>query len=205
MKSLIGSTLVAAAVLAGCSDAGPVKAGDLAFITLPPAAPQLCADSVGAWFKNDPNGQDSTITLDFPAPGAPLDCSGATEQFLGLRIRAGSLWRFPNGNLIPDGASVFIYVKWVGSDSILFNLQPSGLIFHQNTPAELNIEYTEAGDDLNDDGHVDGADATVEGVLDIWRQERPADPWVKVGTGHNEDTNEIEAQLNGLSSFAIAY
>lgn len=205
MKSLIGSTLLTVAVLVGCSDAGPMKSSDLTFITLPPTAPLLCADSVGAWFKNDPTGQDSTISLDFPAPGAPTDCSGSTEQFLSLRIRAGSLYRLPNNNLIPVGDSVFISAKWVGGDSILFELQPSGLTFNPASPASLKIEYAEAGDDLNHDHRVDNADTTIAKSLDIWRQERPVDDFVRVGTLHNEDAHEIEAKLNGFSRFAIAY
>jgi hypothetical protein len=205
MKSLIGSTLLAAALLTGCSDAGPVKSSELTFITLPATAPALCADSTGAWFKNDPNGPDSTITLDFPAQGAPLDCSGSTEQFLSLRIRKGSLLRLPNNNLIPVGDSVFIWAKWVGNDSILFDLQPSGLTFDPANPASLQLEYAEAGDDLNHDHRVDNADTTIAKSLDIWRQERPVDAFVRVGTVHNEDAHEIEAKLNGFSRFAIAY
>ena len=197
--------LGAAIATAGCSDStgegggnGPPTA-----LLLSAAAPSLCADSTGAWFKKDPAGQDSAIALVFPE--VPPDCQGNTEDFVRLELKNISLLRYPDGNLIANGDSVFISLKWVGNDSILFELKPTGLQFDPDNPAKLKIEYDEAGDDLNDDGDVDAEDDDVEHRLDIFRQAQPGAPWVPIGTGKIEGSNEIEAKLYGFSRFMIAY
>lgn len=210
-KRLSWTLLAMALSVAACSDSSnssdPGKpAGDLNFLRLTDTAPPLCADSVGAWFFKGPDADDQELALEFPESGNLANCgSGDTEDFLRLRLKKLSLSRFPDGSPIANGDSVFISVIWVGSDSILFTLKPSGLQFDPHDPAELKIEYGEAGDDLNDDGHVDGQDSDVERKLDIWRQELLGDPFFKVGTAKIEEENEIEAKLNGFSRFAIAY
>ena len=203
-------TLAAAliAALTACSDSTGGGGGrtDLTYLSLAATAPPLCFDSTGAKFGKDPNGQDQEMALVFPESGNLADCAaGPTRDFLRLKLKKTSLLRYPDGNLIANGDSVFIYVRWVGSDSILFDLQPTGLIFDPRNPAELKIEYGEASDDLNHDGRVDTEDGTIEHELDIWRQERPGDPFARVGTAKAEDSNEIEATLNGFSRYAIAY
>lgn len=200
------ATVAVAAV--ACSDStssnGGTPGSDLSFLRLAPTAPPLCADSTGAWFVK--NGEDKTIELVFPESGQLSDCAlGPTKEFASLEVKKLSLLRRPNGTLISDGDSVFISFKWVGNDSILFEFQPTGLLFDPAERPELKINYTEAGPDLNDDGEVDGEDDSVETRLDIWRQERPGDEFFRVGTGKIEDSNEIEAKLNGFSRFAIAY
>jgi hypothetical protein len=204
-------SLLATALLAGaaaCSDStgggnGGTPPGALSYILLADTAPTLCADSIGAWFTKDPNGQDSTIALEFPT--TPAGCGGQREEFISLKLKKLSLLRRPDNTLIANGDSVFISIKWVGSDSILFDLRPSGLLFTPGEEAELKIEYGQAGDDLDDDGDVDVDDDLVEDQIDIWRQENPGDDFVQVGTAKLEDSNEIEAKLSGFSRYAIAY
>ena len=209
MKHRIRRFLFAAALVAAytaCSDStggGDGGRTDLTFLRLTDTAPPLCSSTVSAWFKKDPAGQDSTIALVFPEAGST--CAGSTHDFLRLKLKPLSLQRWPDSTLISNGDSVLITVTWLGNDSILFDLQPTGLIFDPANPAELKIEYDEASDDLNHDGQVDGTDDTIERELDIWRQERPGDPYVRVGTAKAEETNEIEAKLNGFSRYAIAY
>jgi hypothetical protein len=210
MTNRVRWTLLAAAALtaAACSDStssgGGTPPSDLTFLRLAPTAPPLCADSTGAWFIK--NGQDKSIQLVFPESGQLADCAGgSTEEFASLAVKKLSLMRRPDGTLVSDGDSVFISLKWVGNDSILFEFQPTGLVFDPAEAPELKIHYTEAGSDLNHDGRVDGEDDNVETRLDIWRQERPGDPFFQVGTGKIEDQNEVEARLNGFSRFALAY
>lgn len=204
-------TLIAVLSLAAaCSDStgsdGGTPGSDLTFLRLAPTAPPLCADSTGAWFVKDPAGEDKEIALGFPESGNLADCPGGeTEDFIRLKVGKMSLLRRPDSSLISNGDSVFISLKWVGADSILFELKPSGLLFDPSDPAELKIEYGEAGDDLNHDNRVDDEDHAIETKLDIFRQEHPGDPFFRVGTAKIEESNEIEAKLNGFSRFAIAY
>jgi hypothetical protein len=204
-KVFLFAALLAAAA---CSDStggggGGTTPGDLTFLRLAATAPQLCADSVGAYFKKNPSGQDTAIALTFPEEGP--DCNGSTEDFLRLTLKGGSLLRNPDSTLISNGDSVFIYVKWVGSDSVLFDLYPTGLVFDPENPAKLKINYGECGDDLNHDNQVDNEDHDVEQRLDIWRQEHPGDDFVRVGTAKSDEDKEIDARLNGFSRYAIAY
>jgi hypothetical protein len=199
--------LGAAIAIAGCSDStgeGGGGNGPPTALLLSATAPDLCGgDSTGAWFKKDPAGQDSAIALVFPEDG--VNCQGSTEDFIRLELKNISLQRYPDGNLIANGDSVFISLKWVGNDSILFELKPSGLQFDEDNPAKLKIAYDEASDDLDHDNDVDAEDEDIEHRLDIWRQARPDTAWVKIGTGKIEDSNEIEAKLFGFSRFMIAY
>jgi len=208
MNQLTRGTLLAVVLAASaCSDStgGDTTRppADVTVLRLAATAPPLCADSAGAYFRKDPNGQDQEIALVFPEGGG--SCAGSTEDFLRLKLKPLSLQRWPDSTLFANGDSVFIWVKWVGSDSILFDLEPSGLIFDPANPAELKLEYGEASDDLNHDDRVDGEDSTIEQRLDVWRQEKPGDPFVRVGTAKAEDSKEIEARLNGFSRYAIAY
>ena len=214
MRHPLRSFTLATALLAGagaCADStggggGGTPPGDLNFLRLTDTAPPLCADSTGGWVKRDPAGQSIEFALVFPESGIPADCNGgSTEDFLRLKIEKDAIQRRPDGTLIGNGDSVFVWVKWVGNDSLLFDLQPSGLVFDPAKPADLKIEYGEAGEDLNDDGAIDVEDDEAETKLDMWRQEHPGDDFVRVGIAKLEDENEIEAKLNGLSRYAIAY
>ena len=201
---LLPMTLLAAGLLA-CSDStgggGNTRPpSQLTFIRLAPTAPVLCADSVGFWAVK---GVGVEAALEFPEAGST--CAGETEDFLRLKLDAASLATLPNGTPIATGDSVFISIVWVGNDTIMFHLAPTGLTFDPAHPAKLKIEYGEAGDDLDEDGDTDAADAQVESEMSIWRQPTLSDDFVKLGTVKSEDTNEIEADLNGFSRYAIAY
>jgi hypothetical protein len=122
-----------------------------------------------------------------------------------LRVEAGSLLSRPDGSPIAVGDSVEITLTVVDPQQTLFQLSPEGLHFNPQLPAELKIRYAECGDDLNDDGRVDSADAEVESELGIWRQATLADPFVRLGTARVEELREVEAELTSFSRYAIAY
>lgn len=205
MNLSIRLLLLGGAIALGCTsstggdDGNVVPPGDLNYLRLAESAPTPCADSVGFWAFQ---GQNVEGALSFGTTGDP--CPDG-EDFLRLKLDAQSLWRYPDGTPFKPGDSVFISIKWVGGDSILFQLQPSGLRFTPGKEAELKIEYGEAGSDLNDDGDTDGEDDAIEGELAIWRQENLGEPFVKIGTIRDEGENELKADLEGFSRYAIAY
>jgi hypothetical protein len=88
---------------------------------------------------------------------------------------------------------------------MLFELEPSGLTFSSDEPAELKIHYNQTEGDLDDDGDVDPDDETIERTMAIWRQESPGDPFVRIGTAVVEDLEEAEAELQSFSRYALAY
>lgn len=184
----------------GGGDGGPVPPGDLTFIRLAPTAPVLCADTVRFWAKK---GVGVEAALVFPEPGHT--CNESTEDFVRLKLDAQSLLAYPDGTLFQAGDSVFITLAWVGNDSILVHLEPTGLLFDPAQPAELKIEYAEVNGDFDDDGDNDADDDSIEQQIDIWRQPTLLDDYTRVGTAKFEDNDEIEAELNGFSRYALAY
>ena len=93
----------------------------------------------------------------------------------------------------------------VDPERLLFQMEPSGLTFSSDKPARLEIHYAQCGDDLNDDGKVDGQDDSIETTLSIWRQETLSDPFIRLGSIRSQDLREIDADLQGFSRYALAY
>jgi len=209
MKPIVHlTTAIAAALVIGCSSSTDGGGGttkppsDLNFLRFAPTAPALCSNSVTF---DATKGVDVEAALQFPEPGHPADCSGGTEDFVRLRIDKESLLELPDGTPLNDGDVVSITMTWVGGDSIMVQLEPTGLKFNPAKPAELKIEYGEASDDLNHNGTVDAEDDAIEQELGLWRQATLADPFELIGAIKLENTNEFEAELNGFSRYAIAY
>jgi len=130
---------------------------------------------------------------------------GQGEEYLRLRVDAGSLLTMPDGTPVLPGDSVLIHVRVVDPAEMLFELQPSGLGFSPLAPARLKIHYDHAAGDFNDDGVANTLDAVIEGTLSIWRQENPGDPFVRLTSVLTIETDEAEAPLTGFSRYALAY
>ncbi|HEX5817894.1 MAG TPA: hypothetical protein VFY20_03395 [Gemmatimonadales bacterium] len=170
---------------------------ELSILRLAADAPPLFENSVTFWAVR---GEDREGRLYFS------DGQGQRgEEYLRLRIGSSSLLARPDGTPIAAGDSVQITVTVVDPTQILFQFAPEGLTFSSSSPAELDIEYDEAGDDLNDDGSVDDEDDDVESRLGVWRQATVGQPFVRLGSAVIEDLREIEAELTSFSRYAIAY
>jgi len=195
--------LVLAAAAAACSDAGAPNNGgvkppaELTIIQLPAASPPIWNPVASFYAKK---GEDGELRMYFDAPGG-----GQGEEYMRLRVDAGSLYKRPDGTLFQVGDSVLITVSVVDPQQIYFDFQPSGLTFNPSVPAELKIEYAETGGDLDDDGDVDANDVAIEQVIDMWRQEQAGQDFVKLGAVKLEELDEIEADILGFTRYAIAY
>jgi hypothetical protein len=130
---------------------------------------------------------------------------GRGAEYLRLRIEDISLQALPDGTPIAIGDSVLITIRSVDPTLILFELEPSGLTFNPQKPAELELRYKQADDDFNEDGVVDQEDDDIEDILAIWRQESPGEDFVELGSFTIESFEEIEADLLSFSRYAIAY
>ena len=198
LLSFAAATLLVAAC--GSSDPGDDDTrpdGELSIIRLAPTSPPLW-NPVDSFYAK--KGVDREVSIFFQN-----ETGGQGEEYLRLRVDAPTLLERPDGTPFAVGDSILIRVSVVSPDSILFELQPTGLKFNPDVPAELRIHYDQADDDLNEDGSVDGEDDAVELLLDIWRQEAPGEPFVRVGTAKSEELEEIEAELSSFSRYAIAY
>jgi hypothetical protein len=171
--------------------------GELSILRLAADAPPLFENSVSFWAVR---GEDREGRLYFED-----DQGQRGEEYLRLQIGSSSLLARPDGTPFAAGDSVQVTVTVVDPTQILFQLEPEGLTFSSTSPAELEIEYDEAGEDLNDDGSVDGEDDEVESLLGVWRQATVGQPFVRLGSAVIEDLREIEAELTSFSRYAIAY
>ncbi len=190
-------------VLLACSDSsspgddGSKPPADLNIIGLPDDAPPLYNPEASFYAVK---GQNAEARIYFQN-----DQGGPGDEYLRLRVDGPSLLDRPDGTPIAEGDSVLITIRVVDPAQMLFEMEPSGLTFSSDDPAELKIRYEEAHGDLNDDGHVDGTDDSIESTMGIWRQETPSDPFVRVGTAVVKDLEEADAELTGFSRYALAY
>ncbi len=194
------ASLLLAASLLGCSDtsAPEVKPpAELTILRLAPASPALFNPADSFYARK---GEDRELRIFFED-----EAGGAGEEYLRLRVDAPALLARPDGTPFATGDSVLITVRVVDPARILFQLEPTGLTFSADGPALLKIQYDRADDDLDDDGDLDADDASLEGLLAIWRQELPGDPFVRLGSARLEDLEEIEAELQSFSRYAIAF
>jgi hypothetical protein len=187
---------------AGCSDSsGPdgtsKPPSELTILRLAQESPPLFNPEESFWAVR---GEDREVRIFFQD-----DQGGAGEEFLRLRVDAPSLLNYPDGTPFAIDDSVLITVRVVDPAQLLFELEPSGLRFSPMRPAEIKIHYDQADHDLDEDGDVDGDDDEIERTLAIWRQESPGDPFVRLGSLLVEDLDEIEAELEGFSRYALAY
>jgi hypothetical protein len=189
--------------LGGCSDSTSPGGGDstpdqnFKLIRLAPNSPPIL-DPVQSFYAV--RGEDRELRISFQDQSG-----GEGEEFLRLRVRPNSLRALPDGTPIPVGDSVLITVRIVNPANILFEMEPSGLAFAPDEPAELKIHYNHADPDLNQDGSVNVFDSEIKTRLAIWRQESSSQPFVKLGSVNVEDQEEINADILGFSRYAISY
>ncbi len=185
------SGVAACLALAGCdsssgSEPDTVPESQLEFVPRAESAPALETMDTTFWAVK---GQDRRLEIRYVGVGG--DDSG--ERFLRLDIEEQTLLRRPDGTPFADGDSIEIRVV---VDPVLFlgNFEPSGLQFNPNEPAELEYRYTEA----------DAEYLVREAEFDLWRQERPGDPWERLGSLQIEELDEIEVELIGFTRYALA-
>jgi hypothetical protein len=191
------AALLACSDSSGPSDPGPRPPADLNIVELSATAPPLYNPEASFYAVK---GEDRETRIFFQD-----DQGGPGEEYLRLKVSAPTLQARPDGSPIAEGDSVLITVRVVDPRQMLFEMEPSGLTFSADEPAELRIRYAEVQGDFNDDGSVDSEDDHIENTMAIWRQEAPTDPFVRVGTAVVKDLEEAEAELTGFSRYALAY
>jgi hypothetical protein len=189
--------LLACSDSSGPGDGGTKPPGELNIVRLGEASPPLFNPVATFYAKR---GEDREVRVFFQD-----EVGGAGEEYLRLRVDAPSLQTRPDGTPFVIGDSILITVVVVDPARLLFALEPSGLSFNPDVPAELKIHYDHADDDLDEDGDVDENDHAIEVELAIWRQELPGDPFVRLGSVLVEDLEEVEVELQGFSRYALAY
>ncbi|HEU4647561.1 MAG TPA: hypothetical protein VFS33_00780 [Gemmatimonadales bacterium] len=187
--ALLGLLGVAAA---SCSDstapADTRPPSALTFLQLKVSSPPLLANSITFAACE---GQQAEGQLFFD------DGSGHEgEEFARLKLDSHSLLAHPDGTPFAPGECIDITMsKDPASTDIMVQLEPSGLKFDSSHPAELRLDYGEAED----------VDPIVLARVGIWRQEKPSDPFVLIGSAIQTDLLKFRANLTGFSRYALAY
>jgi hypothetical protein len=185
--------------LAGCDSTGPEEQPEasLSIISRAANAPPLQSNVLSFYAVR---GEDREGEL-FYQDGS----GGRGERFLGLKFADESIVTGADGLPVAPGDSVLITITVVDASKILFDFQPSGIVFNPLERPELRIRYAEAEGDFDDDGDSDDDDAEIETRLAIWRQEAPGLPFLRLGTVQFDELDEVEADLSGFTRYAIAY
>lgn len=174
-----------------CSDAtAPVETrppAQLNILRLLPTAPPLLADTTTFTACQGQGAEGRLVFND--------GSGGEGEEFARLTLDGASLLAKPDGTPFAPGECVQITMALDAPTQILVRLEPSGLRFSPDHPAQLKLEY----------GEAEGVDSTVEAKIAIWRQETAGAPFVQVGSAVIQDLNEVEANLLGFSRYALAY
>ena len=199
VTALAGASLV---LVAACSDdpSGPEVRPEsrLNIVLQAPTAPLLSATSKQVWVKR---GTDTELRLYY----RPLIVGGDSAEFLRLRFEDNTLLARPDGSPIAVGDSVLVTVSVPDPTRFFVTLEPTGLRFDPRSPAELKWKLSEKDDDLDDDGDIDGADASLYSSVAVWRQETSGQPWTRLVSQLEVQIDEIEARLTGFSNYVVAY
>ena len=198
--SLAAAVLLGA--IAGCGDdpSGPITKTDanLNVVLQAPTAPSLSATTKSVLVTR---GQNTELKLYY----RPRAGSADSSEFLRLRFEDNTLLARPDGSPIAMGESVLVTATVPDPTKFLVTLEPSGLRFNPNDPADLKWKLAESEDDLDDDGDVDAADSTLFRSLGIWRQATVGAPWTRLASRLEVQLDEIEAELTGFSNYVVAY
>lgn len=185
--------------LACASDStGPSQRPDdeMVFLRFAGNAPPLESSLVTFWAVRGQNREGRVFFLDSEGE--------RDDEFVRLKVDAGSLVGLPGGLPIGLGDSVLITIQ-VDPQRLMVTLLPAGLLFSSAQPAELRIRYDKANPDYNEDGVVDGEDEEVEDRFSIWRQGVLGGAWARLGSVRFQEDHRVEARLEGFSRYAISY
>ena len=173
-------------------------ATDLRLLAAPQSAPPLVTTQASFYAVK---GRSTGVDIWYrPAAGR-----SDSTKYLEFRVGSNSLDRRPDGTAIAVGDSVLISLTVTDPTHFIVEFQPTGLKFADTDQPKLKISFAACGDDLNYDGKVDAADASLMSSLSFWRQEAPFQPWFKVPSTVASSVKEVNATLPGFSGYAMMY
>jgi hypothetical protein len=171
---------------------------DMHFLRPRTGAPAFVSLSASFYAKL---GEDRSVAIYYHATPGAAD----SVKFLDFRVFAGSLATSPEGRTYLPRDSVLITVTITDPARMQVQFEPSGLKFSTASPAQLELSFREADDDLNADGVMDAQDTALKEQLAIWVQESPGGLWTKLSSALFLDLEELVADVAGFSGYAAAY
>ncbi len=143
------------------------------------------------WAKR---GTARTLQINYAA-------NGGTSPFMKLTISDPTY--VPGRGNIAMGDSVLVTAT-VDPNALTISLEPHQMQF--GTASQLQIWYSGAGGDLNGDGVVNSADATIENqLLGLWYQADPTSSWAPIPATQSLSTKSFTAALQHFSGYAVSW
>jgi len=179
---------------------GPIELPEdrLRFVRQDSLAPPLVATRDSFWAKVG-DGRELKLYYQGAIP------SDTGEEFLHFEVPGDGLLRRPDGALFGAGDSILITVTVVDPDRFVFQFEPAGLRFRTDHPAKLKVRYLLGEHDFDEDGDEDAVDVEIEQQLDLWHQSTPGGTWRRVGAVRFSDLDEINANIESFSQYAVAW
>lgn len=195
---LLALALGACEGLLGSDDEG-VPDADLIFVPVSADAPPLEETVVSFWIKRG-EAREVQIRYVYARP------NGTTSygKCLRLLVPADAPLRYPDGRAFAVGDSALVTIRVADPSEFRFEFEPAGLRFNPDVPAELEVKYSYADADLNQDGVVDAKDRRIAEKIQIWHQRRPGARWTEISTVRLDDVVEAHASITGFSQYALA-
>ena len=161
-------------------------------------APPLSSSTASFYAKR---GSDRGVAVYFRPRAGSTD----STRLLDFRVPSGSLLLRPDGRPFAPGDSVLITIRVTDPVRMIIAFEPSGLKFSSVSPAQLELSFSNADDDVNDDGNVDAQDEEARKMLSVWVQEAPGGLWARVKSALFLDLRELQGGIAGFSGYAAAY
>ncbi len=197
----LGLVALLATLSSACTETTqPVErpTADLHFLRLATNAPPIKDTTVSFWARTD---ADREVIMRYAATGGGSD----GDEFLRFTVPAGALASRPDGTPFAARDSVLITIRIVDFSRLIIDFQPARLTFSRSQPAQLRISFGHCDQDFNGDGVTDSQDAQIATQISLWRQELPTEPWFKLGSILNLESDEAEASVFGFTGYALAY
>jgi hypothetical protein len=110
-----------------------------------------------------------------------------------FRVSAATLENAWLGEVpVQNGDTVVISMRLLDGIRYIVEMQPAGLVFNPEAPAELVFHYRNAA-------RVRGGD------LAVWKQEHAGAPWQFVGGTDDPATRTFRAAVDGFTRFAMSH
>lgn len=146
-------------------------------------------------------GKDRRLILRYAGVSEPGE--DEAPKLLEFVVPGDALARYPDGRAVAKGDSVLIRVQ-VDTAGFVFHFEPSGLRFREDKPAELKLYFGAADPDLDEDGDRDADDEADAALLQVFQQELPGTPWLRLASVRDLDEDRVQAEIGGFTRFALA-
>jgi hypothetical protein len=170
-------------------------AGDIgAVYAAPPAPSELSTNQVSFWAYMS---QDASVQVDW------LDADSTWQPYVSLSVPAGSLLQRPDGSFFAAGDSIEITLTF-DTTEIVFEAEPSGLVFNPLVPATLQVWYGGTDPDFNGDGVLNWLDNYIENVLlGLYTRQDPDDDWSPLSAVQSLLAKRFTASLLHFCGYAV--